>query len=263
METALVSACIGFLIACVTAALGFAKLINDKESKVSEFRQEWTCSVREALADISGQFLNLLQLKKRFLELSFKCEELSEQLGLPEDVDSNKIALEHYLAIRESHSDQISDALCILRKRDALCRLHFKVNDVDFLHVESKIDCLFALCASYGRGDPNKNLADESEADRLCRDLVQISRGILKSEWERIKNGEVNFQKTKRVFKDGSMILAGALAVILIAGGILKYSDYLAKTKMASYLVIPPLTVVPKDADKTISGDNDQAVKSN
>ena len=261
MGTAIISASIGFLIACVTAALGFAKLINDKESKVSEFRQEWTCSVREALADLSGQFMNLLQLKKRFSEISLRCEQLSKQLEMQKDEESNKIALEHYLAIRESHSVQISDALCNLRKKDALCRLHFKVNDADFLHVESKIDCLFAVSLSYGSDDQSKNIADEKEADRLCKDLVQISRGILKAEWERIKNGEVNFQKTKKVFKDGSMVLAGVLIAILFAAGVQKYSDYLATNKAANNIV-SPANLAPKDAGAE-NKIQDQALKSN
>lgn len=54
MDKILLTAFLTALAGFITAALSIVKLVNEKESKTSEYRQLWTDSVRKALSDLIG-----------------------------------------------------------------------------------------------------------------------------------------------------------------------------------------------------------------
>ncbi|QVE15078.1 MULTISPECIES: hypothetical protein [Pseudomonas] len=52
MDKILLTAFLTALAGFITAALSVVKLVNEKESKTTEFRQSWTESARAALSDL-------------------------------------------------------------------------------------------------------------------------------------------------------------------------------------------------------------------
>ena len=62
MDKLLFTTMIGLFASFLTAVFSFTKLINDKEAKVSEFRQEWATSTRQVLADLVSHVRHLIYL---------------------------------------------------------------------------------------------------------------------------------------------------------------------------------------------------------
>ena len=60
MDKILLTAFLTALAGFVTAALSIVKLVNEKESKTTEFRQAWTDSARKALADLIAKINSIL-----------------------------------------------------------------------------------------------------------------------------------------------------------------------------------------------------------
>lgn len=52
LDKIVISSFFALLAAFITAVVSFVKLVNDKEARVSDHRQEWTTSARDALADL-------------------------------------------------------------------------------------------------------------------------------------------------------------------------------------------------------------------
>jgi hypothetical protein len=67
MDKLLLSTFFALLAGCIAAIMSFVKLVNDKESRVTDHRQEWTQSVRQVLADLVAHASTLSMLA----ELSF------------------------------------------------------------------------------------------------------------------------------------------------------------------------------------------------
>lgn len=264
MDKILFFTIVGLFSAFITAVLGFTKLINDKESKVSEFRQEWTNTVRKTLAELVSCFRIFFDLNEKSYKRAILCEKLSTELsGMQHDSAEYKTkneALLHNKVMLEKFGEEIIETRGNIHKNVALTLLHFKPNDPDFLHIESKIDTVLSIISDL-KSKTDKENKDEklkeistksNEAEILCRDILSLSRYVMKYEWERIKGGEENYKKTKKIFKNSSLIISLVMGILFLLLTISRYSHYLAE----EVVNIPAAQVHTVISNKT-SGDEE------
>ncbi|HCS64832.1 MAG TPA: hypothetical protein DIW64_12580 [Cellvibrio sp.] len=241
MDKILFFTIVGLFSAFITAVIGFTKLINDKESKVSEFRQEWTNTIRHTLAELVSCFRVFFELAEKSCQRAALCETVSTELSsMKHDSVEYKIkneALLHNKVMLEKFGEEIIETKRNIHKNVALTLLHFKPNDSDFLHIEGKINAILSIISDF-KNKSDKEDKDErlkkiiskgNEAETLCRDILSLSRHVMKYEWERIKGGEENYKKTKKIFKNGSLMISLAMAILFLLLTISRYSHYLAE----------------------------------
>lgn len=240
MDKILFFTIVGLFSAFITAVVGFTKLINDKESKVSEFREAWTDTVRHTLAELVSCFRVFFDLIEKSHKIAVKCDELSTELrSMTYDSVEYKTkneALLHNKVMLEKIGEKLLETKTIIHKNIALTSLHFKPNDNEFQHVESKINSIMTIISDvkYKSEKENKHeklkiiISKSNEAEIVCREILYLSRNIMKYEWERIKGGEDNYKKTKKLFKNGSLVISVIMAILFLLLVISRYSNYLA-----------------------------------
>lgn len=251
MDNILLSTLIGLFAAFLTAILGFTKLINDKEAKTSEFRQQWTGSIRVTIANIVSSSRHLAVLYEKHAARAFLCKDLKNELLNFKDLPSVKYDIvkethDFNVKLVESYNTQIIEINRIIRENIALSVLHFKPLDHEFHHVETKLKSILDLIddisitswnSVHDKTERKEYLkSSRAKIENLCDEIVSISRLLLKKEWELIKSGEKNYIKTKKVFKYGSVLVAGIIFVIFTYFFIAKYSATLANEKINSVI---------------------------
>jgi hypothetical protein len=216
MDKILLTAFLTALAGFITAVLSIVKLVNEKESKTSEYRQAWTESLRPALAELIGNVSALASL-----------------------VASNKALMEHFLKLmgETSNDERIqkanSEAIAVYRgqwdeglkkQRDltrslyegyAKVRLHFKPDDLSFSRFENKFETILSVLEVLKKSDVEKDIAESKEKiHALSSELTAIARNIMKAEWETVKLGEPAYKKTKTLSVRFSIVMLFVLFVI-------------------------------------------------
>lgn len=273
MDKILFSTLIGLFAAFLTAVLGFTKLINDKESKTSEFRQEWTNSIRKTLADLVSSFRNLIELYEKSHKRSFSCQRLSNEMAdlarhsqNDKEYDTHKEALLFNKKMLERIGDEIIETKKNVYEGLSMALLHFKPNDHEFQHIESKFDLIVKIISEIN-SMPNTLTEDEgtqylssrkNEIELVCKDILTISRSLLKKEWERIKSGEENYIKTKKVFKYSSLLMTAAISIIFLFFTVSRFSNYLAEEKIKAIFELVPKSEIARLKDSSLDNRSEQ-----
>lgn len=138
-------------------------LINNKEQKVSEFRQAWIDGLRK---DISEMIASLYYIAY------YVSTRNKENKPEPKDIES-------------SHKQYVASCASILTRINALDP-DKKLNEINntFLNALDEVQNEF-----------NKN--EYSYAADLTKKVLDASKPLLKEEWERVKAGEKAYRKTK------------------------------------------------------------------
>ncbi len=217
MDKILLGAYLSVLAGFLTAVISVVKLVNEKESKTTDYRQEWTKSVRLSLSDlISNLNLHASNILLRYRD-GVKMNELAQK---PNKTDEDK-TLESYLKQRLLDCDSaIQENKQKIQQAYALTRLHFKQNDLSFSRVEQKYDIIISMLYS-----ESQNLIGQDNGAELAvlvektyarvSELAGFSRDILKTEWETVKLGEKSYQRTKNWAIWGGAFL---LLTLIISG---------------------------------------------
>lgn len=176
------------LLAAVSAALiagyfSFVTLINSKEQKTSEFRQNWIDSLRKEIAEFTSSVY--------FLKFYY-------QQG------SKNTDPEFINGLKDFHSKYVSSSTAILLRINANeTDKYLKVVNDEFLRTLS--DILMAV-----------NEAKYDEAATNCNTLIDKAKPLLKEEWKRVKAGELSYRAIKYfsiVLFIGAAIVASNIAV--------------------------------------------------
>lgn len=168
------------LLAAVSAALiagyfSFVTLINSKEQKTSEFRQNWIDSLRQEIAE----FTSSVYFVKFYYQQGAKNTDAEFIKGL-----------------EQIHNKYASACAAILiRVNAAEKNKRLKVINDEFLRALSDVQNFV-------------NAAQYNEAATGCAVIIDKAKPLLKEEWRRVKAGELSYQ----VFKYFSLALfIGAL----------------------------------------------------
>lgn len=229
MDKILLTAFLSALAGFITAILSIVKLVNEKESKTTDYRQAWTESVRDAFTDLIANINNQAAQLKSEAELR---EKLSNQYD--DNINGEK---DRFLTFNEARLKDIQERAyetrrCIYESY-ASVRLHFKPNDLSFNRVEQKFDSAITLLNSI----PNTNESQERVALKekihaISDEITGYARDILKTEWETVKKGEPAYKKTKKWSVGTSIVMLFILISIGIHAGISMRNESIKKEQI-------------------------------
>lgn len=195
--TAFLTALAGF----ITAALSIVKLVNEKESKTTEYRQAWTDSVRESLSVLIGKITALASMAsvgsatyKHFLKLIQEGESESERVEAVRK-DAINVSKNAWLEATKDYKTLHGE----IYQAYAKVRLHFKPDDTSFSRIEHKFEYCMDLIAEIHRcKNDSKRAKLKEKIYSAANEITGYSRNILKQEWETVKLGEPAYKHTKR-----------------------------------------------------------------
>jgi hypothetical protein len=170
--------------AFIAAIIALVNLINAKDQKTTEFRQQWINSLRSEIGKFSSSaryIATAIALKRRFDPLAY---------------DRDPTA-----------ADALSDQRAALQAAYYMSVLHFNLNDTAGQELIKKLESVVTQLKNPGTVTLEKVLSS-------LEGISQSTRVILKNEWERVKNGETSYVLTKRI----AFVSA---AIFLCAGGFL------------------------------------------
>lgn len=177
--------------ALVTGIFSFVSLINQKEGKISEFRQAWIDAIRDDLA------------------IFFSCiEKMSTAWQLVELEEKEKEKKFHGNDWINRYHSLINDD--ILRFTETHQRILMRLNKSE--HIE----LIDELRQARNYISDTKVMFNKAELRRRTDKILDISQNILKTEWEKVKAGEKSYRRAKIV-----TVVMVSIILILLAGAFL------------------------------------------
>lgn len=183
--TAFLSALAGF----ITAVLSIVKLVNEKESKTTDYRQAWTDSARKSLAELIGRLNTQAGTVHNALDKGARLAEiLSRDDHDKYDEETHKrVADFNEVSLKETHA-AFRQLQREIYESYALTRLHFKPNDLSFNRIEQKFDSAMAMINEISKSTDKVERAKIKEKIHATVDeITGYARDILKTEWETVK----------------------------------------------------------------------------
>jgi hypothetical protein len=222
MDKLLLTALFALLAGFLTAAISLVKLVNDKEGRISDYREQWTIAVRECFSNLISGITALAQLLEERAFRLRKCKKIIEiQAGTEQGTEKviKQSQLDYQWEMVKKTNDTIHELIRDIYRANSLIRLHFKMNDPGFIGVESKTDFILGLLRSI----ENPQVAHDVEQVRnirgqiavSCSEILALSRLTIKTEWEKVKQGEPAYIATKKIAKWAGVIF---LFVFLTVG---------------------------------------------
>jgi hypothetical protein len=207
MDKILLTAFLSALAGFITAILSIVKLVNEKESKTTDYRQSWNDSVRKAFANLVG----LINTQASQIANAKETTDFLTKLLDPNTVQDEAIrkrGLDFNEASLTEHRNAIRDTRRSIHETYALTRLHFKPDDLSFNRVEQKFDVAMGLIAEMAKAkDEAERATLKEKVHNVASEITQYARDILKAEWENVKRGEPAYQLTKKWSIAGSIIM--------------------------------------------------------
>lgn len=233
--TVFLSALAGFL----TAVTSIVKLVNEKESKTTDYRQTWTDSARLALSNLIS---NLSTQAELITSRANAADRLTEHLGDESQTAKEDEAEKRLRDFWQNKLNEDDAALRIMRKEIyqsyALTRLHFKIDDHSFNRVEHKFDVVMGMLRELGKLSDTEKKPERMELKEkilsTVDDIAIYAREILKTEWETVKKGEKSYKLTKRWSIYGSVIMLFILLSIGIHAAVAMWHDSRPQEILAS-----------------------------
>lgn len=171
---------IGAIVAAIVGAMiSLVGLIVVKESKVSEFRQNWIDSLRSELAAFASH-LNALS-------------------------DGNHVEFD---SVKDKF-DSLSEHTTKLNEAYYCVAFRLNTEESQSILVRSSMVKLMKLVSSSG-------VANAGEFESLQISFIRDSNALLKNEWKRVKSGEKVYRATLKVAVFILVILFSSVAAILV-----------------------------------------------
>lgn len=221
MDKLLITGLLSLIAAFITSVISIVKLVIEKEHRTSEFRQEWTTSLRACISELEAKVTSTTGAMWYQVELMLMEEYLEEELRLKDcDVTKEKLKniRETLLTVRRELTACSND----FHKYTALVKLHFKPHDNEALEIEKVTTQIIEVNRRmYEILEDNNRDGDELEKLRLANlsrvsDINEIGRKILKREWERVKTGEKSFIQTKKIAVLSSFVTLVFIIILTI-----------------------------------------------
>jgi hypothetical protein len=180
---------IGAVVAALIAgAVAYLGLIISKESKVSEFRQQWIDSLRE---DVSGVIAHVDGIRGSSIWATFgrTVPNSSETLW-----------------------DKVKDDITGLRQKSARIRLRLNPNEKRKKEKEAN-KAIVDLLKQYHEIFERPTL-DFSELDAINERLISATQTVLKENWNRVRHGEFVYRLAKGFAF--LIIICGVVGIVLL-----------------------------------------------
>lgn len=169
--------------ALVAGFFSFMSLVASKESKVSEFRQQWIDALRGSISCYISSLAYLSILYKHHGERANGKKDKFEMARDVEDV---------YAKVNESYNDII-----------------FRINPGEKPGEGKQLN--EAFLAELKKTRDLYNSSDLLGAMKACEPLRAVTKPLLKYEWKRVRSGELNYRLSK--YFAAFVLLAGFVAI--------------------------------------------------
>lgn len=212
LDRILLTTFLSVLAILITTAISLVKMVNDKEKNTSEFRQEWINSVRKCISDLAAKIVALTASQEYQARLIDKKEYLEQEHAHEKE---HGLITETIKRVDEEYTTHRHD----LHQSYALLKLHFKPNDADFQPIEE----IFNLITNNNKrmAEVDNNIATRmlirNENNDYAKNIIEIGRKILKTEWERVKDGEKVYKNIRKFAVWGSWVM---LVILIVLGGV-------------------------------------------
>lgn len=233
MDKILLTAFLSALAGFITAVLSIVKLVNEKESKTTEYRQAWTDSVRKAFADL------VAKINAQAGRISAAASDLNALNRLhsdnpnDEETPTEKRLRDHLEKTVAEHRQAIHENRMGIYECYSLSRLHFKPNDLSFNRIEQKFDVIDGMLSQLGKLESDADRAEfRQKIHSGANEIAGYARDILKTEWETVKRGEPTYQETKKWSIRGSIIMLAILLAIGAYAGISIWKENIRSEKI-------------------------------
>lgn len=201
MDKILLTAFLTALAGFITAALSIVKLVNEKESKTTDYRQAWTDSVRGALAELIAKINSQASTLTSARKIGAQLERIIRDVEGASDFEKEmkKDTAEFYRKIFKDGLDGANSLTQEIHHAYAKVRLHFKPDDLSFSRIESKFEfCMGRIAELKAERDIDKLNVIKEQIHSAANEITAFSRSILKAEWETVKLGEPAYKRTKK-----------------------------------------------------------------
>lgn len=220
MDKILLTVFLSALAGFITAILSIVKLVNEKESKTTDYRQNWTDSVRSELANLIG----LLNAQASHISASKKTVKNFvdiHQSSVPEGSEVFKEnATEHVGHSLKENQALVRETRQQIYQSYARARLHFKPDDISFSRVEQQFNVIVGILNELEKTKELDEIAALREkVHSAANEMTGFCRHILKTEWETVKKGERAYQLTKKWSIAGSILMLFILVSIGVHAG--------------------------------------------
>ena len=161
------------MAATLTGVFSFVSLINQKEGKISEFRQNWIDALRDDIAKLTSSFdrisssWQLIDIQENKKANAFDGSDWMMQF--------NELAKEDISTFTECYN-----------------RIMMRLNVTDDKKLIEKIKV-----AKKTLSEP-QDMFDKKIVSELIAQIIELSQQLLKDEWEVVKAGEKAYKNTKK-----------------------------------------------------------------
>lgn len=190
-------ALIGVLGAALIAALiSFINLISTKELKVSEFRQKWIDDLRDEIA-IYVQKMERIQF---YSSKSKKMLTSGVPLNPVQTKDVERMRLKAFELLSEAKASHVKIHLRINKEEEDK-----KAKDIN----DKFLDALANTYITPVELDASEYVADLNE-------VVEKASTLLKMEWRRVKAGESDYIRSKKIAINSFFFISGILVILAV-----------------------------------------------
>lgn len=165
----------------IGATLTFLVAVFTKENKTSEFRQSWIDALRSDVAD----FISILRF-------------IATDLAVIAKEGNSGISTRDY-------GQSMKSELIKLEMLEA--RIILRLNPEEHSEIIGKISCLSKI--------HELELLDFNKREKQIEDLIAAFQRVLKSEWKRVKSGELTYRIVRWVGLTGAMIAFGLVVAVI------------------------------------------------
>jgi hypothetical protein len=177
--------------AIIAGVFSYINLISVKESKVSEFRQNWINDLRKEIAEYTSSVRTLIE-------------------KLRHENHGQFISKKSFMIKKNNHIELYNDILN--SKNSILLRINDKEKEQKIKEIN---DCFLSLIEEIHNDFESAELGD---AEEKIGTLINKSRELLKYEWDRARDGE----KSYRTAKKAALLTVGLSIIFLVVVAALK-----------------------------------------
>lgn len=179
------------IAALITGFFSYVNLVSSKENKVSEFRQDWINGLRKEIADFTTGIQGVIRINESFSN------------AYPNDKEMKEAVADYH-----SHSSRYFDLTS-----DSISKIQLRLNPKQAEEHPESHEAKLLSCIRKARDQFNAR--DYDGARISSSEIRALAVPLLKGEWERVKNGEPEYQKVRKMaFKT---IQFGIVIVIVFA----------------------------------------------
>lgn len=189
--------------AIITGLLTLVGLIISKENKTSEFRQQWIDNLRREVSDFVGN-IEVIILHGRWLH-----QKTQDKSGIDATKEIEK---------------------CIESIQENVCQAHSLARNILLRLNPHEHQDIREIMQILDKQLETLPLPTRDETSKTLNRLTEAIQKELKIEWERVKNGEPTFRKTKIIVTTSLVVVIGALIALAI---IITMAPASAKTSKA------------------------------